>query len=165
MAFYTSPSVQELIRSLSLVFQVMNQVKGNNICERDSPQSNCDSNNIQISWITRLFNVIFPETGSITCTYTTLAQLDTPNVICTWVSEGLELLDPTKHVNDFPTLLVICLALASELDPNHVPVVTAPRMQLKNGPMRRADLFTEDLCILFQRDSSLKFSRVIDTIE
>lgn len=166
---HAGPSVEEHIRTLSVLFLALNPVKGSTT--GNSARSDRDANTIQISWITRLFNVIFPGTGSIRGTDTTLALLDPPSVIRAWISEVLQWLDPTTHEHNFATLLVICLALASELYPDHVPVKAIPRARLKRdacshpGGLRRPDLLTEDLCRLFQRDSPLNLSRLIDTIE
>lgn len=162
-----SPSFEELIRSLSSIFLILNTVKGSIVGEATKG----GTEKIQILWITRLFNTVFPPTGEIKNTAHILSKLDPPGAIRTWVSETLDSLDPVKHDRYFATLLVMCMALASELYPNRAPIKTVSPLQLKKGArpppgcLTQPDLFTRYLSVLFQRNYPGEFFRTLDAIE
>lgn len=162
-----SLSFEELIRHLSSIFLVFDQIKGGKAGEG----SRLDVNKVQILWLTRLFNVIFPATGSIRNINSSLSKLENPEVLCSWVSEALEILDPVKHTDRFATLLMMYFALASELYPGRAPAKVIPRVKLKNGARlspkcpRHPDQFTKDLSVLFQRSSHEELYKVVDLFE
>lgn len=169
------PRPGEQIHSFALAFLALDMVKEHNISLKALAKVDGAENlKIQILWIMRLFAVVFPSTGTINNISPALSRIApiTCASIFTWVNEVLKSLDPLKHKGMFVSLLVVCLALASDLQPNCIPVKRVPKIPWKKGVRPsiprgcpdQPDRFTENICTLFQHKHPARVPIAVDTI-
>lgn len=163
----------EQIHSFALAFLSLDLVKDNSVSLKALAKIDGVENlKIQTLWIMRLFAVVFPSTGAINAVGPALSGIapTTGTSISTWVNEVLKSLDPLKHKGLFVSLLVVCLALASELQPNCTPVKMVPQMRrgarslAPRGCPNQPDRFTEGICMLFQHSHPARLPIAVDTI-
>lgn len=162
------PQPEESIKIYSLIFRALDPIKeaAYNVITKACARS--DTDRVQFVWIARLFTLIFPPTGSINSEALARRKTDYFNVIYTWVDKVLQLLDPIKHKHAFATFLIICLALASEFQPNQTPtkfVKRAARPPLPQGCHNRPDLFTKDIQTSFQGKSLARLDTAVEAIQ
>ncbi|CAE6468490.1 unnamed protein product [Rhizoctonia solani] len=156
----------DLFQSLDLVFSALNVAKEYSVNIGVTRFSNNDTDKVQTAWILRLFNAIFPPTGSVN--RSGLEHLKPGfSAIHAWVNEALGLLDPNKYKQMFATLLVIYLSISSELAPDRAASNEFPpfRMRVPVGCPNKPGLFAADISTLHQPGSLGRLYKVVGAIE
>ncbi|KAG8760323.1 hypothetical protein FRC11_000564 [Ceratobasidium sp. 423] len=124
-----------------------------------------DEAKIRVAWSTRIFSVLYSPSGIVGELDKALLSIDGGHSgpgaarIYAWISKMLESLDSLEHT--FATLLIVCVALISELLSNEGSLLTVPPLKFKKHPRssiprgspREPDRFTDDIVTFFQRDS------------
>ncbi|CAE6446884.1 unnamed protein product [Rhizoctonia solani] len=157
---------QELIQTLDLVFLALESAKnyGANVGATGFTKTEADK--VQTAWIIRLFNVIFAPSGVIIRAGLEQLKPGSSGGILAWVEDAVLALDPNKHKQSFPTLLVIYLSISSELYLDHIQPRNLPllRGRAPTGCLPKPDLFAADISTLHQPASFGRLYKAVDSI-
>ncbi|KAF8686304.1 UvrD-like helicase C-terminal domain [Rhizoctonia solani] len=164
-----SPSdltLHDLFPALDLALSSLELVKGYKFKVTATKFSDNDIDNIQTAWLIRLFNIVFPPTGSVN--RSSLEYLKPgSSTLYAWTNEALESLSPNKHKQMFATLFVAYLSISSELLPVREASKTVQLFKPKKTPVGcppRPDLFAADIITLHQTGSLGQLHKVVNAI-
>ncbi|KAF8746782.1 hypothetical protein RHS01_11486 [Rhizoctonia solani] len=162
----SDPTLHDLFPALDLALSSLELVKGYKFKVTATKFSDNDIDNIQTAWLIRLFNIVFPPTGSVN--RSSLEYLKPgSSTLYAWTNEALESLSPNKHKQMFATLFVAYLSISSELLPVREASKTVQLFKPKKTPVGcppRPDLFAADIITLHQTGSLGQLHKVVNAI-
>ncbi|KAF8691973.1 UvrD-like helicase C-terminal domain, partial [Rhizoctonia solani] len=165
-ASLSDPTLHDLFPALDLALSSLELVKGYKFKVTATKFSDNDIDNIQTAWLIRLFNIVFPPTGSVN--RSSLEYLKPgSSTLYAWTNEALESLSPNKHKQMFATLFVAYLSISSELLPVREASKTVQLFKPKKTPVGcppRPDLFAADIITLHQTGSLGQLHKVVNAI-